>query len=235
MARIVNEEEYAEKRNQILDATLRFVLTKGYEQMAIQDILGDLQISRGAFYHYFGSKQELLEALTERMQDEAEQLLIPIVQDPHLTALEKLQHFCATVARWKASQKTAIVALNHAWYSDDNAILLKKIRATGAERSTPLLAAIIHQGVREGVFTPSYPDQAADVVWSLRQGLKDALGSLIISGETKPDDLQRMKSLVNAFGDAVERVLGAPKDSLQLYAPELLEGWVAPLQDKTSE
>jgi hypothetical protein len=34
------------------------VYTKGYEQMTIQDILDDLQISKGAFYHYFGSKKE---------------------------------------------------------------------------------------------------------------------------------------------------------------------------------
>ena len=45
MARIVNEAAYAARRNAILDATQRAVETKGYEQMAIADILGELQIS----------------------------------------------------------------------------------------------------------------------------------------------------------------------------------------------
>ena len=63
MARAVKEQEYVAKRNGILDAMQRFVYTKGYEQMTIQDILDDLQISKGAFYHYFDSKQAVLEAL----------------------------------------------------------------------------------------------------------------------------------------------------------------------------
>ena len=67
MARIVKEEVYAEKRNAILDVAQRLIYTKGYEQMTIQDMLDDLQISKGAFYHYFDSKQAVLEALVERM------------------------------------------------------------------------------------------------------------------------------------------------------------------------
>ena len=61
MARSVNEKEYAVKRNEILDVAQRFVYTRGYEQMSIQDILDELHISKGAFYHYFDSKQALLE------------------------------------------------------------------------------------------------------------------------------------------------------------------------------
>ena len=62
MARMVNEAAHAARRNAILDTTQRVVETKGYEQMAIADILGELNISSGAFYHYFDSKPALLEA-----------------------------------------------------------------------------------------------------------------------------------------------------------------------------
>ena len=67
MARKVNEQEYAEKRNEILEAAQRLVFTKGYERMTIQDLQAELKISSGAFYHYFGSKPAVLEALAERM------------------------------------------------------------------------------------------------------------------------------------------------------------------------
>jgi AcrR family transcriptional regulator len=62
MARVVNEAAYTAQRNAILDATRRVVEIKGYEQMALVDILGELNISSGAFYHYFDSKPALLEA-----------------------------------------------------------------------------------------------------------------------------------------------------------------------------
>jgi AcrR family transcriptional regulator len=60
MARIVKEEEYLARRNEILDASLRLVYSKGYDKMTIQDILDQLHISKGAFYHYFDSKVAVL-------------------------------------------------------------------------------------------------------------------------------------------------------------------------------
>jgi len=68
MARIFNYKP--ETAYEILDVAQRLVNTKGYEQMTIQDLLDELQISKGAFYHYFGSKQALLEAIIERIVDE---------------------------------------------------------------------------------------------------------------------------------------------------------------------
>ena len=79
MARIV--KEHAVRRNEILDVAQRLVYTKGYEQMAIQDILDALSIAKGTFYHYFVSKQALLEALIKRMIDEAELLANPLIQN----------------------------------------------------------------------------------------------------------------------------------------------------------
>src|SRR6266704_2247415 len=162
MARIV--KEHAVRRNEILDVAQRLIYTKGYEQMTIQDILDNLQISKGAFYHYFDSKQTLLEAIIERMQQEVEQILLPIVQDPQLPALEKLHRFFATVSSWKAARKDFFLALLRVWYRDDNAIVRQKLRTTGTTWLAPWLSAIIHQGVEEGVLTTSYPDWVGEVV-----------------------------------------------------------------------
>jgi AcrR family transcriptional regulator len=86
MARVV--KEYVVRRNEILDVAQRLVFTKGYEQMTVQDILDVLQIAKGTFFHYFRSKQALLEALIERMIEQTNPLLMPIVKAPHPSALE---------------------------------------------------------------------------------------------------------------------------------------------------
>src|ERR1700680_3026715 len=109
MARIVNEAAYAARRNAILDATQRAVETKGYEQMAIADLLSELQISSGAFYHYFDSKQALLLALVERIGDQMEQLVLPIVHDSRLSAIDKLQRFFVTLDHGKLARKRFIL------------------------------------------------------------------------------------------------------------------------------
>src|SRR5579859_5989689 len=105
MVRIVKEHEYTARRNAILDAAQRAVMTKGYEQMAIADLLGELRISSGAFYHYFDSKPALLAALIQRLGDQVAQRVLPIVQDPTLCALDKLRRFFEALDRNKLEHK----------------------------------------------------------------------------------------------------------------------------------
>ena len=231
MARSVNEKEYALKRNQILDVTQRLIYTKGYEQMAIQDILGELQISKGAFYHYFDSKPTLLEALIERMGQEALQLLNPIVQDPHLPALEKLQRFFDTAVRWKTARKTFMLELLHIWYADHNAIVRQKVLAMWSKHSLPLLAAIFQQGIREGALNIPFPDQIGLVLLSFIQGIGDAFAELLLAHEPRGDELQRAERLIAAYDDALERVLGAPAGSLHLMDTESLKEWFGASND----
>jgi len=228
MPRIVKEDEYAVRRNEILDAAQRLVYTKGFGQMTIQDILDELQISKGAFYHYFDSKHALLEALIERLQAEAEKILIPITQDTQLSALEKLERYFATAAQWKTAQKTYLLALLRVWYNDDNAIVRQKVFATAVKRITPLLSVIIRQGIQEGVLTTPYPDQAGELVLSLIQGLGETYAKMLLSPEAEGGDLQHIQRTSAAYSDALERVLGAPPGSVHLIDAATLEEWFPP-------
>ncbi len=223
MARIV--KAHTVRRNEILDVAQRLIYTKGYEQMTIQDILDDLQISKGACYHYFDSKQALLEAIIERMQQEVEQILLPIMHDSQLSALEKLHRFFATVNHWKTVRKDFFLALLHVWYQDNNVLVRQKLRTTGATWLAPWLSTIIRQGVEEGVLTTSYPDQVGEVVLTLVMGLGETLGRLLLSFEPEHDDLLRINSTVAVYTDALERVLGAPKGSLHIVDAETLKVW----------
>jgi len=223
MGRVV--KEHAVRRNEILDVAWRLVSTKGYEQMTIQDILDELRISKGAFYHYFDSKQALLSALIERMGDQVEQLALPIVNDPTLCALDKLQRIFDALDRWKIASKEFFLALLRVWYADDNAIVRQKLRIGGIKSIVPSYAVIIRQGIQEGVFTTSYPDQAGEVILSLIQDLGETLGGLLLSFKPGRDDMLRVENTVAAYTDALERVLGVPTGSLHLIDAETLKEW----------
>ena len=225
MPRIVREEEYAFRRNQILDTALQLVYTKGYEQMTIQDILESLQISKGAFYHYFNSKSAVLEALVERIVDEVEPLLLSIVQDSRLSALQKFQRFFDTTARWKTDRKDLMLGLVRMWYADENAIVRQKVFARTLKRVRPLLAEITYQGVREGVFTTSYPDSVCQMYFYFLQGLGEAFVELLLTDEDKQIAMQQAALMVAAYNEALERVLGAPNSSINLIDAETLEAW----------
>lgn len=226
MARIIKEQAYAERRKAILDVARQLVVTRGYEQMTIQDVLDALQISKGAFYHYFDSKQMLLEALIEDMQAEALQVLVPIMHDAHLTALVKLQRFFDAASRWKTERKAFFLALLRVWYTDDNAIVHQKLRASMVKRVGPLFGEVVQQGVQEGTCTTLFPEQIGGVLLSLMLDLSDTLAGLLLSVRPEHDDLQHIQLTVAVYTDALERVLGTPTGSLQIVDEQTLKEWV---------
>ena len=191
MARIVKEEEYTARRNEILDAAQRMIYTKGFEQMTIQDILDELKISKGAFYHYFNSKQALLEAIIERLMDEAKRLLIPIVEDPELSALDKLRRYFSDAIRWKAAQKDYLLALLNVWYDDNNAIVRQKMFVEMTKLVGPMFAVIIRQGVQEGDSGNTLPRIArGEIIFGIFQDLSYTFANqFILAHELKYVDL----------------------------------------------
>ena len=65
MARNKYPEVTVEK---ILDAAQRLFLEKGYENTTIQDIVNELGgLTKGAVYHHFKSKEEIMDAVNDRM------------------------------------------------------------------------------------------------------------------------------------------------------------------------
>src|SRR5216684_1025642 len=111
MARTVNPTLRTVRRDAFLDVAQRLVQTKGYEAMSIQDVLGELEASKGAFYHYFDSKQALLEAVVERFADGAMAYLAPVLSDAELPALDKLEIVFAWIAAVKEEQMGLVVAI----------------------------------------------------------------------------------------------------------------------------
>jgi TetR/AcrR family transcriptional repressor of nem operon len=226
MTRVIKEDEYAAKRNQIIDVAQRLIYTKGYEQMTIQDVLDGLQMSKGAFYHYFRSKTDLMEALLDRMLDELELLLQPIVDDPDLPALEKLRRYFTRASIWKTERKVLMLALVRTWYSDENTVVRNKLVTKMIARINPMLAAIVHQGLREGVMTTHFPDQVGGLIYALFQSMGEPLAELLLSSRPAAERLEGLESTMALFSEAAERILGAPPGSLPLADVGLLAEWV---------
>jgi AcrR family transcriptional regulator len=63
--RIVKEAK--ERKNEILDAAEELFAAKGYEETSTGDILDRVGIARGTLYYHFKSKEDILDALIERI------------------------------------------------------------------------------------------------------------------------------------------------------------------------
>ncbi len=215
MARVFKEEEYNAKREEILDAGLRLVSDKGYEQMTIQDILDEMGISRGAFYHYFDSKQALLEALIERMGRQAEQALLPIVQDPRQTAAQKFCRCFEILAGLNGAQKGQVASLLRLWHGDENALVRQKIFQYMLRHAPGRLEPVIRQGVAEKVFSTSSPAETSVIIAGIALSLSVSILESLLAPETESQP--KFASLLDAYVESVERILGAPAGLLKVF------------------
>ena len=226
MARTVNEAAQAARRESFLDATQRLIQTKGYEAMSIQDVIDDVGISKGSFYYYFDSKEEVLQALIDRTADWVRAHLAPHVEAPDVSAPDKLQRLLDALAAWKVGSREQLLPMLRIWYSDGNATVRERTRRGTSERMVPLLAAIAAQGAKEGTMAPPYPDQAGRLAVALIQDLNESIGALLLrtTGRGR-DDRGEVVRVIAAYTDAVERVMGVRQGSLKLTDGATLAAW----------
>jgi AcrR family transcriptional regulator len=225
MARTLNPAVHLVRREAFVDAALRLTQAKGYEQMSIQDVLDAVDASRGAFYHYFDSKQALLEAMVDRIADGALATVEPVVDDPDLAAIPKLERFFGGIAQFKTDRKALMVEFIKVWRSDDNAIMREKVRRTIVDRVAAILARIIEQGIREGVFAIDSPGETAAILMMLTTGFQDAATDLFLARQANKISFDEAERMMTSFTHAFERILGARRGSVQVVDQKTLHEW----------
>ena len=223
--RTVNPQTHALRREEFIDAGQRLIQTRGYEQFSVDELLAEVGASKGAFYHYFGSKTALLEAIVDRFVEVALAQVARIVDDESLTALDKFHSYFATIARLKGEQTEFLFALMRVWFSDDNALVREKLRREQVRLVTQHIATIVRQGVGEGVFTLADPDAMARVVLSLILDTGDEAGELFMQRQAGEVDLDTVRRRFQTYQMALERVLGVPPGTLRLIDEVTLRTW----------
>jgi AcrR family transcriptional regulator len=224
MARSASATAQTVRRDAFVEVAQRLIQTKAYEQMSIQDVLDAVGASRGGFYHYFESKQDLLEAVVARMVEVALASLAPILADPDLPALAKLQSLFSGIAAWKAERKELVLGIARVWLSDDNALVREKLRQRTMDQLAPLLAVILRQGAAEGTFTVISPTDASVVLISLMHGAQLVATQLLLGRDAQAISFAQVERTLQAYSDAYEAILGAPRGSLRMDR-EMLRFW----------
>lgn len=225
MARTLDPAAHALRRDEFVDAAQGLIQSRGYEQMSVQDVLDELGASKGAFYHYFDSKESLLGAVIERMTDGAVAMLTPMVADPGLTATEKLQGVFSGIAQFKNERRELLLAIIQTWISDDNAIVREKFRRVAVRRLAPLLTAVVRQGLAEGAFTAGPPEAVARVLMSMILGANEAATELFVARQANVVSFEVIERTLAAYADAFERILGARAGSLPITDEATLRLW----------
>ncbi len=225
MARTLNLAVHTVRREAFVEAAQRLMQARGWEQVSIQDVLDAVEASRGAFYHYFDSKQALLEAVIDRMVDTGLGEAEPVVGDEALSAPEKLQRVFGAIGRWKTEQKALVLALLEVWLSDHNAIVREHFRRKMVVRLARMLEPIVEQGVREHEFHVKSAPDTARVIVMLLLGLQDFATQLFLDRQAGRIEFADAERSLASYSDAFERILGARAGSIGLVDQAVLRAW----------
>ncbi len=160
MARNKYPEETVEK---ILTAARRLFLEKGYEHTTIQDIVDQLDgLTKGAIYHHFKSKEEILAALKDDMYSEAD-VFHDVAQQTELNGLEKLQFALARNQEYQATPENADLSRQFIPLLENPHILANTIRGN-RDSLSPRFLAVIQEGQRDGSIRTDYAEELAELL-----------------------------------------------------------------------
>ena len=229
MARRVDPVAHAMRRDTFVDAAMRVIQTRGYEQLSVQEVIDAAGTSKGAFFHYFDSKAALLAAVVDRMVETAVSQVTAVVADPRLTALEKLQGMFAGIYQWKTQQpefQPALVEqLARTWFSDENTIVVERMRTAVAARLTPMLVGILCEGAADGSFSMTSPEGTASVLTALILDMNVAATRLYLARRDGTVSYDTVVCTLGAYFEAFERTLGLPPASWPVLDESNLRFW----------
>ncbi len=146
----------------ILDVAFRLFMEQGYEHTSIQDIIDHLGgLSKGAIYHHFKSKEDILIAVTDRMTAESNQMLASIRDRMDLCGKDKLKMIFKESIRRPVQNDIFTVAPD---FHNNPKLLFGLLHETIEEVAPEYILPIIRQGISDGSIQTDYPEQLAELI-----------------------------------------------------------------------
>ena len=220
------------RRAELLDRATELFLRHGYDNVSLNDLIADAGVSKGAFYHWFPSKDALVVALAERSARAA----FAVVEDALAAcagdALERLNvvlraGFDINMDVGGPEQLAAMVSL----LRPDNAQLYGRILTVEQGLYQPLLTRLISQGVADGIFDTFDPEGVAEMIYGLAARTNSNILQVLDADDESVRD-QAIDALTIRFrlhGLTIDRILGLPDESIATLTRAQVEAMVAAL------
>jgi AcrR family transcriptional regulator len=197
------------KKNALVEVAERLFLEKGYEETSIEDILMASGLSKGGFYHYFRSKDEVLMASIGNFADSLLREIEPIIEDSSLDALQKLRRVLDQKTVMQEKRRGMIRYLAMLMKSD---FMVYRYGMVIVQKYVYPMARIIEQGVKEGVFKVEHPLETADILLRVLNSVPQSMFF-----HDYMEDEEKSKKYKRSVEDLMSRTLGVDGSGLKIY------------------
>lgn len=159
---------FNEKRRDLVKIAFALFMRKGYENTTINDILKTAEISKGAMYHYFESKEDILDAVIIYVIDIDAKRYDSIIDNQKLSAWDK---FIALMLEPPGEVPEELQQVQEYLSNRKASIVDYRSRELSEQHSVIELAKIINEGVRSGEFQTDFPDEMAEMIYAASQSM----------------------------------------------------------------
>ena len=167
MTRLVKKAE--ERRLEIIKTAERLFQEKGYTKTSVEAIIKEIGVAKGTFYYYFKSKEDVLAAVVDATLERVVEQVEMVANDASLDALTKMRLLLSN-SQIGDEEAKEIAAYLHL---PDNRELHEMTNIQTVLRLSPILARIVEQGNREGVFNVKRPLETIQLLLAGGQFLLD--------------------------------------------------------------
>lgn len=210
-------------KSSLISAAWELFASSGYDATTIERIIDRVRVSKGAFYHYFSNKEEVLDAVVDRMILNGLEEIRPPAESESLPALQRLNAFLAASRKWRLANMGVVLAVGEVLLRDENIIIRHKIYKRIVEVSQPLLSRMILQGVREGIFDVADPEETSILLLHLMNVMSEIQTQTLLQSGQNPEGLALLRRRAGLYLGSIERILAAPKASIELVGDEVFE------------
>jgi len=214
------------RKHEFMTTALELFYRKGYENTTIKDIIDELGVSKGAFYHYFVSKEDIIISIAREFTLRAVRIVKEIIEQPDLTAVEKMNLAFASLNEYKLRESEWRTKFKSAIQSDENLKLQNMIINSAKKELNGLYAGLIESGFNEGVFgdpvdSNYMADFLLDVGFNLTGAFHD-LQNLYYAQENSisyEEFMERLDRKVTFYEVILERMLQVREGKIDLRGP----------------
>ena len=217
------------RKAEIIQGAMYLFHTKGYLATTINSILERLSIAKGTFYHYFSSKEDVLDAVVAELMSEAATELVALRSQTALSAVDKFNALLTITRKSRVSNVDVVREVARVIYRDENLILRHKLTLRSIAEIAPHVVSIIQQGNAEGVFHVAAVEETAEAILMLSDMFLEKSTRMLIDVATPLGAAAVVRERSQTALDLFERLLGAPPHSLKLEDGGLLDAFCAGL------
>ncbi len=149
-----------ETRNLIIDTAAKLFIDKGYDNTSVQDIIDNLGgLSKGAIYHHFKSKEDIMNAASDKFFEEADRKMEEICKRTDINGREKIKQMLY-ISFFAPAQEMVFTAAPDILHNPK----LLSLYLLQLQKEVPeIIEPLIEEGVADGSIQTEYPKELAEV------------------------------------------------------------------------